>query len=117
MKIYRNQYDGWSTTAHSKTKDGEPIKCYMDVSFKKGEEPLVELNGDLVLKCEDGTERHCFLSSYMKQGVAIPKLVVMKQKVNPEVNYQTRLNDGHHDVLGHRVDNEVKIEEKDLPFY
>ena len=64
MKIYKSQY-GWSTTAHSKKMDGSTIKYYMDINFKKGEEPLVEeIEGKLIFRQDDGTERECFLSSY-----------------------------------------------------
>lgn len=122
MKIFKGKY-GWSTSAHSKNVMGEQIKCYMDVSFKKGEEPLMDSEeGKLVFKGDDGTERECFLSSYEKRvgegKIVIPKLVMMnkttpKKKPEPSSDVQTVLNDGKKDMFG----KENIIDPEELPFY
>jgi len=109
MKIFKSKY-GWSTSAHSNTKDGEKIRCFLDCQFKKGEEPLGEdIEGTLVFKGIDGTERDCFFSSYLKQGEPVVKLVLMRHGQDK----QTILSDGTKDVLGHNVE----IDPDSLPFY
>lgn len=124
MKIYKSKF-GWSTTAHSKSMMGEQIKCYMDVTFKKGEEPLVEeIEGKLIFKGDDGTERDCFLSSYEKKTetgkTVVPKLVMMgkrtiaKKKEDPQVV----LNDGKTDMFGGSTKTfDSGIDPDELPFY
>ena len=110
MKIYKSQY-GWSTTAHHKTMEGETKRCFMDVSFKRGEEPLgEEIEGKLIFRQVDGTERECFFSSYEKQGTSIPKLVVLG--MGRQV--QTTLGGTNRDLTGH---TDVAINPEELPFY
>ena len=124
MRIYKGQY-GWSTSAHSKNVMGEQIKCYVDVNFKKGEEPMLdEIEGKLFFRQDDGSERECFLSSYEKRNgdgkIAMPKLVMMgkmgtpTKKMDTSKSVQTVLSDGRRDVLGH---NDVNIDPEELPFY
>lgn len=119
MKIYKGKY-GWSTTAHSKSMMGEQIKCYVDVTFKKGEEPLMdEIEGKLIFKGDDGTERDCFLSSYEKRNgeekVVVPKLVMMGKRVavKRKEDTQVALNDGKTDMFA----KSVEISPDELPFY
>lgn len=122
MKIYKSQY-GWSTSAHSKNVMGEQVKCYVDVNFKKGEEPLVnDIEGKLIFRQDDGSERECFLSSYEKKTdsgkITIPKLIMMgkviKKNDTPE-GVQMKLNDGKKDLFGKSP--EVDINPEELPFY
>lgn len=121
MKIFKSQY-GWSTTAHSKSKDGEQMRCFMDCQFKRDEEPIGdEIEGELIFRGADGTERNCFFSSYPKQGVMIPKLVLMghtsyqkRGTSDTQKSVQTVLSDGKKDILGH---TEVEIDPEELPFY
>ena len=123
MKIFKGKY-GWSTSAHSKNVMGEQVKCYMDVTFKKGEEPLVEeVEGKLYFRQDDGSERECFISSYEKRSengkVVMPKLVMLtktnvpKKKMDTRDGVQTALNDGYRDMFGKNVD----INPDELPFY
>lgn len=123
MKIFKGKY-GWSTSAHSKNVMGEQVKCYMDVTFKKGEEPLIEeVEGKLYFRQDDGSERECFISSYEKRSengkVVMPKLVMLsatnapKKKMDTRDGVQTALNDGHRDMFGKNVD----INPDELPFY
>lgn len=124
MKIYKSKY-GWSTTAHSKTQEGEKIECYLDAQFQKGSEPMgEEIEGKLVFKGDDGIERDCFFTSYRKKdGSVHPKLFVMgKSKptvvaTSPIVGQtQTTLSGNGRDLTGH-YDNNVTIDESELPFY
>lgn len=111
MKIYKSKY-GWSTSAHSTTKTGEKVQCYQDVQFKMGEEPKAdEIEGKLIFKGADGTERECFFSSYQSKDGIKTKLVLVLPKQE-----QVRLNDGQKDIYGGPVQN-VVIEESELPFY
>jgi hypothetical protein len=65
LKVFKGQY-GFSTLA----KNGED-KMYIQVGFKKGQEPNSE---KATIEMEDG-----FFSMYKnKVGIAFPKLVVMK---------------------------------------
>lgn len=114
MKIYKSKY-GWSTTAHSKTMEGEKIECYLDAQFQKGFEPMgEELEGKLVFKGDDGVERDCFFTSYRKKdGSVHPKLFVMGTKLK---DTQMPLGGGNRDITGH-IDNNVTIDESELPFY
>lgn len=125
MKIYKSQY-GWSTSAHSKNVMGEQIKCYVDVNFKKGEEPLMEsIEGKLIFREDDGSERECFLSSYEKRmdsgKIMIPKIIMMgksythSKKKDTQDSVQTELNDGKKSMFGKSV--EVDINPEELPFY
>ncbi len=67
LTVFKNQY-GFSTLA----KNGED-KMYLQVQFKKGQEPNSE---KARIEVEDG-----FFSMYRnKEGAAIPKLVIMKYK-------------------------------------
>lgn len=120
MKVFKNKY-GWSTSAHSKNMMGEQVKCYVDVTFKKGEEPLMEeIEGKLVFKGDDGTERDCFLSSYEKKSntgkIVVPKLVMMGKRTvaRKKEDPQTVLNDGKTDMFGRES---VEIDPEELPFY
>lgn len=108
MKIYKGQY-GWSTSAHSKDKDGNELKCYVNCQFKNGTEPLMEtVEGELIFRDIYGVERKCFLSSYPSRNGVQPKLVLME-----EIHHRTS-DDSDLGKFGHK--NNV-IEEKDLPFY
>lgn len=112
MKIYKSNY-GWSTTAHSTTKDGEQIKCYQDVQFKMGEEPAGnEIEGKLIFKGADGIERECFFSSYQSKDGLKTKLVLVLPKAE-----QTTLNNGSVDIHGRPVQNDIEIKPEELPFY
>lgn len=115
MKIFKGNY-GWSTSAHSKNPDGTDNKVYVDVQWPKDEEPLGDVvEGKLILRQEDGTERECFLSSYRKKDGTTPiKLVVLRNKVTIE---QTTLSGDGKDLLGHYDNNKVVIDTDELPFY
>lgn len=69
-----------------------------------------ETEGILVFKEKNGPERECFFSSYEKQGMMIPKLVIMPPKF--EKHSQMSLTGTDKDVVGY---TEIKPEE--LPFY
>lgn len=116
MKIFKGQY-GWSTSAHSTNKNGEKIRCFLDCQFKRGEEPIGEdVEGTLIFRGMDGQERECFFSSYVKQGVAMPKLVLMRKAKNKQ---QTLTGDGR-DLTGHldkSYDPAVEINPDELPFF
>ena len=115
MKIFKGKY-GFSISANSKNQDGTENKCYLDVQFKKGYEPLNDLEGNLIFEEKTGARRNCFLSSYRKKdGTVIPKLVVMPEtEIYREV--QTSLTGTNRDVTGH-VDRNIPIETEELPFY
>lgn len=125
MKVFKGKY-GWSTSAHSKNVMGEQVKCYMDVNFRKDEEPMVDaIEGKLIFRQDDGSERECFLSSYEKkignEKVVIPKIVMLskidkpRKKMDEPSSVQTVLSDGKKDILGHTED--VVIDTEELPFY
>ena len=79
MKIFRGKYN-WQTTAHGREINGEEIKCWFDISFVRESEPVGEsLDGKLIFRSDDGTEREAFFSSYRKNdGTIIPKMVLKK---------------------------------------
>ena len=119
MKIYKSKF-GWSTTAHSKTMDGDKVECYLDVQFKKGFEPDTDIEGELYFKEKDGTLRPCFLSSYAKQdGSVKPKLVLREPEVGTQKyerkEMQMPLTGTNQTVDGH-LDPAIKIEPDELPF-
>ena len=133
MRVYKTQY-GWSTSAHSKTKEGATKRCYVECNFKQGTEPLIDaVEGKLIFRQDDGSERECFLSSYEKQGVMIPKLVLMDklgpvlkkvdtpvQKADTPKSVQQTLTGDGRDMLGFQdesYDPNLKINTDDLPFY
>lgn len=124
MKIFKGKY-GWSTSAHSKDKDGNEIKCYLDTQFKKGTEPIIEaIEGDLIFREKDGTEWTAFFSSYMKQNVALPKIVLMPAGSKPREipkNVQSPLMGSDDRDIFHRKPQDqpqdVVIDTDELPFY
>ena len=115
MKIFKGNY-GWSTTGHSKNKEGNEIKCYVDVQFAKKCEPTTynEVEGKLIFKSRGGVEYDCFFSSYEKQGIAIPKLVLMP-KGEPKVEQAPLTGDNGRDMFGRK--QEPVIDSEELPFY
>lgn len=119
MLIFKDKY-GWSTTAHSKNKDGETTKAYLAVQFTNGYEPDGEsLEGDLIFKDKEGREKSCFLSNYKKKdGTTALKLVILEGGQKPKQTYarQQTLTGDDRDVLGH-YDKNVVIDEDSLPFY
>lgn len=124
MKIFKNRY-GWSTSAHSKDRDGNETKCYMDVNFKKGSEPIIEqIEGKLIFREADGREWPAFLSSYVKQGQTVPKLVLMPEGTRPREiprRSQEPLTDGNgRDMFNIKREpkkEDVVIDPEELPFY
>ena len=115
MKLFKGKY-GFSVSAHSKNQDGSENKCYIDVQFKKGYEPLDSLEGELIFVEKTGARHNCFLSSYnSKEGVK-PKLVVMPEtEIYVEKNVQTSLTGNDRDVTGH-LDKDIPIDTEELPF-
>jgi hypothetical protein len=115
MKLFRGNF-GWSTTAHSKTKDGKELKCYMDTQFAKKCEPqnYNEVEGKLIFRSRGGIEYDCFFSSYEKQGLVIPKLILMPMGEDKQEQIPLT-NDNNRDMFGRK--QEVKIDTEELPFY
>lgn len=128
MKIFRGNY-GWSTTAHSKTKEGKELKNYVDVSFAKKSEPLNynEVEGTLIFRSRGGVEYECFFSSYEKKGLIVPKLVLMPAGSKPKVEQTPLTRDDNRDMFGRKTGNvatndeppvqNVEISNDELPFY
>lgn len=116
MKLYRNEY-GWSTSAKGKELNGTEIKNYMGISFKQGSEPIGDsLEGKLIFRSEDGTEREGFFSSYRKKdGTVLPKLVLMLPNENT-IQYQQTLTVDGRDMMGH-IDHSAVVNPDELPFY
>lgn len=75
LRVYKNQY-GYSTLA----KNGDD-KMYISVQFKRGIEPSTD-TANIIIK-------DAFFSMYKnKQGLAIPKLVIMSYDIeNQTENY------------------------------
>ena len=130
MKIFKNKFDKWETTGHFTTPSGSQVKNYIEIGFKKGFEPVgKEIEGELIFREEDGTERPCFFSGYQKKdGTTVTKLIVMHPSLfgdgkKEEKQVQTSLTgtretvDGHIDSELIANDDELIIEDKDLPFY
>lgn len=114
MKVFKGNY-GWSTTAHSKNKEGKELKCYVDMQFAKSSDPNGnETEGDLLFRTKDGREYSCFFSSYEKKGIITPKLVLMPMKQE-----QTALvGNDRRDMFGHKQEiNDEEIDSDALPFY
>ena len=124
MKVFKGKY-GWSTSAHSKDKDGNEIKCYLDVGFKKGYEPISEpLEGEIIFREPNGKEWPAFFSSYVKQGQSVPKLMLMPAGSKPREipkNVQNPLIGNDNKDIFHRQPEQqpqdVVISEEELPFY
>lgn len=113
MKIFKGNY-GWSLSAHSKTKEGKELKCYLDVQFgRQSEPPVEEIEGELVFITKGGKKLPAFFSSYERKGIVTPKLILMPENVKPEQKPLVR-DDGR-DMFGRKQD--VVIEESELPFY
>ena len=123
MKIFKSKY-GYSTSAHFTTPSGAQVKNYLEVGFKKGSEPVGdELEGELIIRQADGTERPCFMSGYQKKtGENVMKLVVLmpskfgEPKKEEPKNVQTSLTGTRDTVDGH-IDDALIIDEGSLPFY
>ena len=124
MKIFKDKFGNWETTAHFHTQTGAPVKNYLEVGFKKGSEPAGDsYEGELILRSPDGTERPCFFSGYKKKNDEIvTKMVVLmpskfgEPKVDTPKNVQTSLTGTKETVDGH-IDQELVIDESELPFY
>ena len=124
MKIFKDKYGNWETTAHFTTPSGAQVKNYIEIAFKKGSEPVgEETEGELIFRHPDGTERPCFFSGYQKKnGEIVPKLVILmpnkfaEPKVDTPKSVQTSLTGTRETVDGH-IDDELIIDEKDLPFF
>lgn len=116
MKLFKGNY-GWSTTAHSKTKDGKELKCYVDTQFAKKSEPTTynEVEGKLIFKTRGGNEFECFFSSYEKQGMVVPKLVLMPAGTEVKREQVPLTGENSRDMFGRK--QEVTIETEELPFY
>lgn len=116
MKLFKGKY-GWSVSAYGKELNGEEVKNFLDVGFKYGSEPVGDkLEGKLIFRSEDGTERDGFFSSYRKKdGTVVPKLVLMLPN-EKTVQYQQTLTGDGRDMSGH-IDNNVSIDPSELPFY
>ena len=98
MKIYKGKYN-WQATAHGNELNGEKVECWMDIQFARESEPVGEtIEGKLIFRSEDGTEREGFFSSYRKNdGTIKPKLVLKKPACKADTN--------------------VNIKPEELPFY
>ena len=124
MKIFKSKYS-WSTSAHSKDKDGNDIKCYLDVGFKKGYEPIVEpLEGELIFRDSNGKEWPAFFSSYVKQNQSVPKLMLMpagsKPREIPKSVQSPLIGEDNKDIFHRQPEQQpqdVVISEEELPFY
>lgn len=116
MKIFKGNY-GWSTTAHSKTKDGRELKCYLETQFAKKSEPMTynEVEGKLIFRSRGGVEYDCFFSSYESKGNVVPKLVLMPKGEEPKPEQKPLTGDDGRDMFGRK--QEVVIESEELPFY
>ena len=107
MKIYKNQYDKWQTTAHNTELNGEKVEYWMDIQFARGSEPIGELEGKLIFRSDDGTEREGFFSSYRKKdGTVRPKLV-LKVPTDAVDKYQYNIK---------ATDIPTTIDEEDVPW-
>ena len=128
MKFFKDNYGNWKTTAHFHTKSGQQVKNYMEIGFQNGSEPGGEnYEAELILRSPDGTERPCFFSGYkkkndeivMKMVVLVPGIYGDQRREEPKEepkNVQTSLTGTRETVDGH-IDQELIIDEKDLPFY
>lgn len=124
MKVFKGKY-GWSTSAHSKDKDGNEIKCYLDVGFKKGYEPISEpLEGELIFRDSNGKEWPAFFSSYVKQNQSVPKLMLMPAGSRPREIHkgeqQPLTGADNKDIFHRQVQQQpqdVVIDPDSLPFY
>ena len=116
MKLYKGKY-GWSVYAFGKELNGEEVKNYLEIQFKKGSEPVGDsLEGKLIFRSEDGTEREGFFSSYRKKdGAVVPKLVLMLPN-EKTIHYQQTLTGDGRDMMGH-IDHSVVVNPDELPFY
>ena len=115
MKLFKGNY-GWSTTAHSKSKEGKDVKCYMDVQFaRKSDPPVDELEGKLIFTSRGGLEYECFFSSYEnKGGLIVPKLVMMPLG-ETKTEQKPLIGNDNRDMFGRNQD--VTIDPEELPFY
>lgn len=124
MKLFKDKYGNWETTAHFTTPTGAQVKNYLEVAFKKGSEPVGnDYDGELILRSPDGTERPCFFSGYKKKtGETVMKMVVLmptkfgEPKVDTPKSVQTSLTGTRDTVDGH-IDNNLTINPDELPFY
>ena len=124
MKIFKDKYGNWETTAHFTTPSGKQIKNYQEIGFKKGSEPVgEEYEAELVLRGKDGTERPCFFSGYLKKNeIIVTKLVVLmpnkfgEPKEEKPKEVQMSLTGTRDTVDGH-IDDELIIDTEALPFY
>ena len=115
MKVFKGNY-GWSTTAHSKNKEGKELKCYVDMQFAKSSYPDGnETEGDLLFRTKDGREYSCFFSSYESKGNVVPKLVLMPVGAESKPEQKPLTGDDGRDMFGRK--QEVVIESEELPFY
>ena len=109
MKVFKGKY-GWETVAHNKLQNGEDLKYYMPVQFRRGQEPM----SDSI----DITPTVWWLSCYLSQSSTRPKLFISEwNETFP------RYEDGFKpqsmsDYLGKEEEEpEINIEQEELPFY
>lgn len=122
MKVYNGKY-GWSTLCKNKDLGGNEIKCYMPVKFKRGQEPLGQVDEGVDVKVLD-----YFMSCYQnKQGQVLPTMIITEWKFNePRTESQkiaseqepTTLKDFRavQQPLGNEMPR-IDIQPDDLPFY
>lgn len=111
MKIFKGNY-GWSTSAHSKNKEGKDLKCYLDIQFAKRSDPEgTDIEGDLIFTSKDGRKWTGFFSSYESKGLINPKLVLMP--VEEKAEQIPMIDSQGNDMFMRNVD----ISTEELPFY
>lgn len=97
MYVYKGRY-GFSTQLKSKDINGDEIKTYFPVRFKKGQEPMGDANIDI---------KDWFLTCFKtKDGTIKPELMVMDwtERIKEEPKEQ-------------KEDRQLTIDPDDLPFY
>lgn len=78
IRVYKSKYEGFSTVFSSKAMG---IKYYLPVQFKRGIEPLFEVDKGYV----DINPKNWFGSCYKKKnGDIAPKIVVMDYELEKE---------------------------------
>ena len=88
--IFKNEY-GYTTSVSKKNQDGSYDKMYLSIQLPKG----TEVENKTIIDIQEG-----FLSFYKdKNGIAKPKIVVMKYKLHEEVATRNKEKLAQDDLL------------------
>lgn len=114
MWVYKGQY-GYSVLCKNKLLNGEEIKCYVPVSFQRGDEPSEEkvniepIEGQWWMTCYMDRNQNVKPKLYIKGWRRIEEALIQKPLVTDEIIEDTKEEE--------KPIEQILINGQDLPFY